>query len=338
VLKTMRKRTKNSRQYLGMGASRFFILVGAAVFIVLVAGVATLRVWYGNNLKPVSADTTTMYFSVESGETKHEIASGLKKQGLIRNPGAFENYLRSNEIDVLQAGTYSLSPSMSVQTIVDKMHKGEVTKNLLTILPGKRLTQVKDAFAKSGYTQAEIDSAFNTAAYSDHPVIASLPAGASLEGFLYPDSFQKEINTPASVIVRESLDEMQKYLSSEVIAGFGAQGLNTYQGVILASVIEREVPADKDRPIVAQIFLSRLRQGIKLESDATTSVYNTYENPGLPPSPISNITKSALNAVAKPANTDYLFFVSGDDGVTHFSKTKAEHDDAVKQYCQKKCL
>jgi UPF0755 protein len=315
--------------------------------------VSTLRVWYADNLKPVSGDTKTVYFSVESGESKHAIATGLKKQGLIRNSGAFENYVRSNEIDILQAGTYSLSPSMSAQTIVDKMHKGEVTRNLLTILPGKRIDQIKSAFAKAGYPQVEIDSAFNPATYSDHPIVAKLPSGAGLEGFLYPDSFQKDSNTPATTIVRESLDEMQQHLTQDIISGFAANGLNTYQGVTLASIVNQETDDAQYQPTVAQVFYTRIKQGMKLESNVTAnyaadiagvardvginSPYNTYLHAGLTPGPIGNVTDSALKAVAHPSNNDFVYFIAGDDGKMHFTHTIDEHNAAIKQYCQKKC-
>jgi UPF0755 protein len=347
------KRYKRSRGYLGIGSSRFLILL-AGVFIILIVGVVgTLRVWYANNLKPVSGDTKTTYFTVEPGESKHEIATELKQQKLVRSSSAFENYLRSNEIDILQAGTYSLSPSMNVQTIVEKMHNGNVTKNLLTILPGKRLVQIKDAFAKSGYSQSEIDSAFNPAAYASHPVIANLPSGASLEGFLYPDSFQKDTNTPASTIVAESLDEMQKHLTQDVINGFAANGLNVFQGVTLASIVNQETDDPKYQSTVAQVFYSRIKQGMMLESNVTAnyaadergvarnvgidSLYNTYLHAGLTPGPIGNVTASAIKGVAHPANTDYVYFIAGDDEKIHFSRTLEEHNAAIKQYCQKKC-
>jgi UPF0755 protein len=349
----MRRRTKNNRKYLGLEAPRFFIIAGAFAFIFLVAGVATLRVWYGNNLKPVSQDTETVYFTVESGETKHSIATGLQKQGLIRSGSAFENYLRSNEIDILQAGTYSLSPSMSVQEIVDKMHKGEVTRNLLTILPGKTLAQIKAAFSKAGYSQEEIESAFTPSAYADHPLYPSFSAGASLEGFLYPDSFQKDANTPAAIIVRESLDEMQQHLTQDVVNGFAANGLNVLQGVTLASIVNQETDDPAYQPTVAQVFFTRIRQGMKLESNVTAnyaadaagvprnvgidSPYNTYLHAGLTPGPIGNVTSSALKAVSHPSNTDFVYFIAGDDGKMHFSHTIDEHNAAIKQYCQTKC-
>jgi UPF0755 protein len=314
-------------------------LVFAIVALIMIGGgIAGLRLWYSNNLKPVSSSLTNQYFTVEPGAPLHQIGTDLKKAGLIRSSGAFETYVRGKEYaDKLQAGTYSFNPALSVQEIVKKMVNGDQAKNLLTILPGKSAEQIKEAFKKQGYSQEAVDRAFDADQYRNLPVLSGLPAGASLDGYLYPDSFQKLADTPAEAIITQSLNEMQTHLNSAVLNGFSAQGLSAYQGVILASIIEREVPSANDMPIVAQIFLSRLHQGIKLESDATTSVYNTYTNVGLPPRPISNVTESSLDAVAQPSNTDYLFFVSGDDGTTHFSKTKQEHDAAIAKYCKIKC-
>jgi UPF0755 protein len=281
---------------------------------------------------------TNQYFTVEPGQALHQISVNLKKEGLIRSSGAFETYVRGKEYaDKLQAGTYSLNPSLSVQQVVEKMINGDQAKNLLTILPGKSADQIKEAFKKQGYSQEAVDKAFDADQYRSLPVLASLPAGASLDGYLYPDSFQKLADTPAETIITQSLQEMQTHLNSAVLNGFSAQGLNPYQGIILASIVEKEVSSVNDMPLVAQVFLSRLHQGIKLESDATTSVYNTYENPGLPPRPISNVTESSLDAVASPSNTSYMFFVSGDDGVTHFSTTKQQQDEAIAKYCKIKC-
>jgi UPF0755 protein len=344
---------KKRHNYFGLGSSRFFAILVALVIVLVVGGVATLRIWYANNLQPVASENKATYFTVEQGETKHQIAIGLEQSKLIRSSKAFETYLRSNEVNILQAGTYTLSPSMSVSEITDKLVKGDVTKNLLTILPGKRIDQIKDSFAKAGYTQAEIDSAFNPSNYAGHPALASLPAGASLEGFLYPDSFQKDTNTAASVIIKESLDEMQKYLSQDVVNGLAAQGLNVYQGVSLASIVYQESGDPAIEPSVAQVFYNRLKQGIGLESDTTyhyaaaithqpsspsiDSPYNTYLNKGIPPGPISNMTASALKSVAHPLPNDFLFFITGDDGKVHFSRTAEEHQQAIKQYCQKSC-
>lgn len=336
-----------------LNAPKFLVLVAIVALVVAVGGVVGLRVWYNSNLQPVSSNTATSYFTVESGQSRNQIATNLQKANLIRSAKAFETYLRSNEITILQAGTYTLSPSMSVKTIVHKMSTGDVTQNLLTILPGKRLDQIKAAFEKSGYSQSEVDQAFNPASYTDEPMLKYLPASASLEGFLYPDSFQKDANTPASAIVRESLDEMQQHLTPALINSFAAHGLSVYQGVTLASIVYQETGDPTYEPTVAQVFLSRLQQGMMLQSNVTAnyaadvagvprsvninSPYNTYQVNGLPPGPISNVTNFALNATANPSNSNYLYFIAGDNGKLYFANTPEQHNANIKQYCQQKC-
>ncbi len=335
--------------------SKRLLIALAVIILVLGGGVISLRTWYVHNLRPVSSLTTSKYFTVTPGASLHQIAIKLKSAGLVRNARVFETYVRSNELhDKLQAGTYSLGPSMGVEQIVKKMVGGDVAKNLLTILPQKRLDEVKQAFAAAGYSAGQIDQAFDPASYRGHPVLASLPAGASLEGYLYPDSFEKQADTPAIDIVRESLDEMQKYLTQDVINGFGTHSLNVYQGITLASIVAQETDDPTYQPTAAQVFLSRLAGNMALGSDVTAfyasaiagvkppnlaidSPYNTHLYPGLPPGPISNMTKDALNAVAHPATTDYLYFVAGDDGKMHFAHTQAEHEDNIRKYCVKKC-
>jgi UPF0755 protein len=335
-------------------SARGWLLALIICVLVLFGGVWALRSWYSRNLQPVSSSSHAMvYFTVSSGETRSQIAKNLERAHLIRSAKAFENYVRSNEVNNLQAGTYVLSPSMSVSEIVAKISNGEVAKNLLTILPGKRLDQIKQEFMASGYTQAQVDVAFNPDLYSDLSIMSTLPAGANLEGYLYPDSFQKQSDTPAETIVRQSIQELQKYMTADVVNGLGAQGLNVYQGMTLASIVEKETSNPADQPTVAQVFLSRYKQGMMLGSDVTAfygsesagagqqvfyeSPYNTRLHTGLPPGPIGNFTYSALRAVAKPASTDYLYFVAGDDGTLHFSHTAAEHDAAVAEFCHKAC-
>ena len=331
------------------------LLISLAVLAVIIVGTyAAAHSWYNRNLSAVSSSSSqTTYFTVAKGSSVNQIAADLKQDGLIRSVRAFKIYMRGRIFGSLQAGTYVLSPSMSTPQIVSKMVKGDVAKNLITILPGKTIKQIKQAFKNSGYSDAELDSAFDLATYKDEPIISNLPAGASLEGFLYPDSFDKQANTPAQDIVRQSLEEMQTRLTPDIINGFAAQGLSPYQGVTLASIVLQESGSSSAQPTVAQVFLTRLKKGMMLGSDVTAfyaasligagqtlgvdSPYNTRLHAGLPPGPIGNVTDSALQAVANPSNTDYLYFVAGDDGTIHFSHTQAEHEQAVKQYCTKQC-
>jgi UPF0755 protein len=329
-------------------------IVLIAVVLVIGVGAWGLHSWYNRNLGAVSSSEQIVYFPVAEGSSLQEIASDLKTAGLIRSPAAFETYVRGRQLySKMQAGTYALSPSMSTPQIVDKIVRGEVSKSYITILPGKTVKQIRQTFKQAGYSDAELDIAFNPSTYPDEPVVANIPAGASLEGFLYPDTFQKEINTPAQTIIRESLEEMQSHLTPDITAGFQAHALTTYQGVTLASVVYAESGQPAAEPTVAQVFLTRLVRGMMLGSDVTAfyaaslvnagqtlgvdSPYNTRIHTGLPPGPIGNMTDDALKAVAHPSNTDYLYFVAGDDGTIHFSHTQAEHEQAIKQYCTKQC-
>jgi UPF0755 protein len=346
----------NSRHFKSPRVRRRKLLLAAAVVVILlfVGYLFNVRVAYNHNLQAVSTSTTVQYFTIPSGTGEKEIAANLQQAGLIRSATAFDTYVRSSELQSsLQAGTYALSPSMTTQQIVDKMVKGEVSKNLLTILPGLTLGEIEKTFAKAGYSQSEIDTAFNPTTYSGNPALASLPAGASLEGYLYPDSFQAETGTPAQTIVSESLDEMSQHLSSDITNGFAAEGLSINQGITLASIVLQESGDPKQEPTIAQVFLSRLKQGMMLQSNVTAnyaadlagvtrnvnidSPYNTYLHIGLTPGPISNVTAAALQAVAHPSTTNYLYFVAGDDGVVHYSDTAAEHEQAITQYCPTRC-
>ena len=345
------RRHLSGRRRLLSGAT---LLIAAMAATLVVAGLLVGYV-YQRDIRPVSDGTAQVYFTVEGGQTAPQIAANLKNQGLIRSERAFEWYLRLNGArGRLQAGTYVLSPSLSVHQIVAKMTGGEVAKNLFTILPGKRLDQLRQAFIKAGYTEQQVDEAFNPANYQGHPALRFLPPGASLEGYLYPDSYERLTNTPAPAIIKAALDEMNKALTAELLAGFEGQGLNVHQAVTLASIIDQEVGTAKDKPMVAQVFLKRLRAGIPLGADPTAvyasvlagvsppSVriehpYNTRLVTGLPPGPIGNVTILGLEAVANPSPTDYLFFVAGDDGTTHYSRTQAEHDELIRKYCTKLC-
>jgi len=340
-----------------------WLLIAFLLVILAIAGYGA-RTWYNRNLGPVSSSTTVVHFPVTSGSSLHEIAVDLKHADLIRSTAAFEAYVRGRQLYAkMQAGVYDLSPSMSTPEIVDKIVKGEVARNLLTILPGKTIKQIREAFKESGYSDDELDVAFNPSTYTDEPVLDNLPAGATLEGFLYPESFQKESSTPAQTIIRESLDEMQAHLTPAITKGFAAQGLNIYQGVTLASIVYKESGSPVYEPTIAQIFISRLKNNMMLGSDVTAlygavkdgvklpndsneaadiaighrSPYNTRINYGLPPGPINNMTDDALKAVAFPSKTDYLYFVNGEDCKLHFSKTLQEHNNAIQKYGVKEC-
>lgn len=332
-----------------------FVLVTLILLGLLVGSAVVVRRTYHDNLKPVSKSETQKLVTVPQGASVQDIAHDLKEAGLIRQTWAFEWYVRSHDLrDSLKAGTYSFSPSQSTPDIVNVIAEGEVATDLVTVLPGTRIDQIRAMLINSGFKPADVDEALNPANYAGHPALVDKPAGASLEGYIYPESFQKTAETTPKEIITASLDEMQKRLTPAVRAGITKQGLSVYEGITLASIIEKEVSKPEDKAIVAQVFLKRLNEGMKLESNVTVlygavlanqenptlsldSPYNTYTNTGLPPGPISNVTDSSLLAVVNPAQTDYLFFVAGDDGNTYFSTNAQQHEEQVKKYCHEKC-
>ena len=330
----------------------YFVAIVLVVFISLAA--ILVRHVYNVGLAPVSSDSTATVFTIQSGESTPQIAASLREAKLIRSSNIFEWFVSSEDVrSDLQAGTYSLSPSMSVPYMVSLFTTGKVAANLVTILPGQRIDQVREGLIKAGFAPSSVDAALNPANYAGNPALVDNPNVTSLEGFLYPDSFQKTEDTQPQVIVQESLTEMAQHLTPSIKAAFANEGLSVYQGVTLASIVEQEVSKPSDRAQVAQVFLSRLKQNMPLGSDVTAfygaimagqkptttfdSPYNTLLHPGLPPGPISNVSESSLYAVAHHANTNWLYFVTGDNGITYFSTNLQQHEAYTQQYCHKLC-
>lgn len=326
------------------------IVIVALVF----TGVWQVRNYYNKNLLPVSSSQTAVKVTIPTGSSVSDISKILHDNKLIRNERVFNQYVRRQNVqDKLQAGTYSLRPSDSVQEITKILTGGNIIKNLFTILPGQRIDQIKSSMINAGFKSEDVDAAFNPALYSNSPALSDKPAEASLEGYLYPDSYQKVAETKPQTIIEQSLEEMQRYLTPPVRDGLAAQAGSVHKGVILASIVEQEVSRPSDRPIVAQVFLKRLRANMLLQSDVVTKYgdilagtpftltqdtpYNVYIHAGLPPGPVSNISQNSLQAVINPSQTNWLYFVSGDDGNTYFSNTLEEHEALTRQYCKKLC-
>ncbi len=315
---------------------KWFIIIAVIGLLLLIGGVIFARNYYNSNLKPVSSQQSLIEVEIEPGQTLPEISKQLKAKKLIRNQQVFEQYVRNNgAAEDIKAGTYELSPSYGVPEIVSVLTQGKIVSKLVTILPGARIDQVEKMLTNAGYSEAVVKDALNPANYVDHPALVDKPADASLEGYLYPESFERTSSTTAKQIVTASLDEMQKRLTPEIRQAFTAQGLTSHRAIILASIVENEVSKPEERQQAAQVFLKRLKTGMMLQSNATDNLspeYDTYTIAGLPPGPISNVTQSTLEAVAYPAQTDYLYFVSGKDCVTRFGATLEQHEANKSQH------
>ena len=330
------------------------IIIAAGV-VLLSAALIGFVFWreYQAGLKAVGGTKTTTV-TIEQGDSVHDIAGRLKVANLIRDERIFSYYARFHKVSrYLQAGSYEISQAQGVPEIITQLTHGKVATSLVTILPGQRLDQIRQSLINQGFAESDVDAALEPAQYENSPLFTGKPKGTNLEGYLFPDSFQRTATTTIKTIIEQSLLQQQKNLSPTIVAGFKDQGLSTYEGIVIASIVEKEVINQSDRSQAAQVFLTRLKIGMPLGSDVTAhygsvlagkgkdvaydSPYNTRIHTGLPPTPISNVSKSSLQAVANPSNTDWLFFVSGDNGTTYFSRTVAEHEALAAKYCHVLC-
>ena len=335
--------------------ARRLMWLAVVLGVILSVGALVARHQYIVALRPVSADQTTQLFTVPEGSSVKAISAQLQKDHLIRSSFALQLYVHARQLGSrLQAGTYALAPNESTQTIVSTLTKGKISTKLVTILPGERIDQVRAGLINDGFAPADVDQALNPAQYASLPVLAFKPASVNtLEGLLWPDSFQKDATTSATQIITQSLQAMGQHLTSDVKSAFAAEGLTTYQGLTLTSIITKEVDKPSDQSQVAQVFLSRLKIGMMMGSDVTAnygsiaaghqpnlsfdSPYNTLIHTGLPPTPISTVTANALTAATHPAATNWLYFVAGDDGTTYFSTNLQDHQALTAKYCHKLC-
>lgn len=309
--------------------------------------------WYYDNLEPLASEITEdVVVVIEAGSSVREIGDQLKDLGVIRNSTVFSWYVGRQDNVHLQAGTYRLNPAQSVKVIVDKIATGDVATNLYTIIPGLRVDQLLEDFIEFGFPEEEVIAAIN-ARYDDHPLFKDFPANATLEGYIFPETYEVNVDDTVADILQKSFDQFDSQITDELRSKLKKLGLNMHEAVTLASIIEKESVNIEDQSKIAQVFLSRLEQDIMLGSDVTffyaaavtgekpspdlDHPYNTRIYGGLPPGPIGNFNFSAFESLANPSNTDYLFFVAGDDGKTYFSKTVAEHNALTNEYCIELC-
>ncbi len=310
-------------------------------------------VWWMTAIQPVDKnDTSLRQFVVDKGATTTQVAVALQKTGFIRNAFAFELYARFNG-SVIQAGTHLLSISDPMIEIVDKLAQAETNEISIQIPPGLTLQQLRNVWKKYDYTDAEIDAAYS--AIYNSGILDGRPKGASLEGYIYPDTYRIYSTDKLEAVIQKALDQFTEVAQKNNLrAHFAAHGLTFYQGLILSSIVTREVSNANDQKTVAGVFYNRLASDMTLGSDVTfqyafdqglceidspdcDSTYNTRIHGGLPPGPISNPSLSALLAVANPTKSDYYYFVAGDDGKTYYSKTSDDHEANVTKHCRTLC-
>ena len=280
------------------------------------------------------------------------IAERLRATGLIGEPNMFRDYLIYTDLDTtLQAGDYKLNPAMSIVDMARKMQDATPEDVTFVVLPGWRIEEIAASLPTSGLDITPDD--FLAAAAAPHPGFDFLADAPSTECFLYPDTYI----VPRVATVDQLMDIMLRnfslHLTVDLREGFDRQGLSVYQAVTLASIVQREAMQEDEAPLIASVYLNRLKIGMKLDADPTVqyalgfnliqqtwwtsplstqdlqvgSLYNTYVYADLPPTPIDSPALNALRAVASPADTSYYYFSARCDGSGYhqFSQTFEEH-------------
>lgn len=324
--------------------------------------------------QPASATPAPTQFVIESGATGRSIAAALQARGLITDARLFEAYVRASGLsDRLQAGAYTLSPHMTPIQIAEALLHARPSTVQITVPEGWRLEQIA-----AGLTAADVMdgaryrhlvetgdlSGLDAAAPDRYAFLKERPAGATLEGYLFPDTYEllADQATPEAFLQRqldifnERVVPLYRQMTTDI-----ARPMTLHEVLTLASIVERETAVDDERPIIAGVYLNRLARGIRLEADPTVqyamgyqpqtgqwwkspvyleeyskvlSPYNTYLNAGLPPGPIANPGLKSIAAVLKPAQHDYLFLMAAADGSGRhvFARTFTEHLENVKRY------
>lgn len=318
--------------------------------ILLIIGSVGLYQYYQSSLQPTKSGEAVV-IEIPKGSSSKKIAALLEQHQIIKSSQAFVIYLKQKgKGSQLQAGKYQFTPGQTVDTVINKLVNGEVYVDSVevTIPEGWTITQIAALLAEKGLVnQDEFVQEANKGSFSysfiDH-IPSTLPF--RLEGYLFPKTYQFEKGVSAHAIIDRMLAQFQMEFNSIGDKQLHQQKMSIHELVTLASIVEREVSVEKERPTVAGVYYNRLKQNIMLQADATVQyalrkqkerltykdleiddVYNTYKHSGLPPGPIAAPGISSIEAVFKPEYHDFLFYVTKKDGSGehYFSKTYSEH-------------
>ncbi|MDQ7030038.1 MAG: endolytic transglycosylase MltG [Ardenticatenia bacterium] len=314
-------------------------------------------------MRPAGDDDTPVIFVVEPGETAVTIAHRLEAEGLITDANLFRRLLVYRGADQkLAAGTYQLRRTMTMDEIILALQAGRPEEIVITIPEGWRAEEIATHLEAQGLFSADAYLALvrDPARFREEfPFLQDVPAGTTLEGFLFPDTYRVvKGEADPEAFIRMQLATFDRRVTKELREGMAAKGMTLYEGIILASLVEREAVVDDERPLIAGVFENRWRDGMLLNADPTVqyalgyqedqgtwwkrpltledlevdSPYNTYKYPGLPPGPICNPGLAAIRAVALAPPTDFYYFVARGDGTHVFARTLEEHLQNVERY------
>jgi peptidoglycan lytic transglycosylase G len=331
----------------------------AFIFLLVLALVAAAGVGvtlYRRTNEPFKGYTGAEQFvEITPGTSSRAIGENLVSAGVVRNQATFRAALwRAGAARDLKAGTYRFDSPMTATDVVRKIAKGDVWVRRITVPEGLNLGEMARIFEQQGFGPARV---FIDAAGDPQPIANVDPAAHDLEGYLFPETYSLpplSASVSASKLVHLMVARFEQLFTPEMQQAAEAHGLTTRDAVTLASIVEKETAAASERPIVAAVYLNRLKIGMGLQSDPTViyalekdgsynghltheslafdSPYNTYRYRGLPPGPIASPGLASLKAAVAPSDVDFLYFVSRNDGTHVFARTLEEHNANVRKF------
>ncbi|MBT3181004.1 MAG: endolytic transglycosylase MltG [Deltaproteobacteria bacterium] len=292
--------------------------------------------------------------NIKPGTSVRMIADQLAVQGVIKTPRMFEIYVRLKGLGGdLKAGTYDIPAGSTMLQTIDKLASGDVRQYEFTVIEGWTIKDIAKALKGKPYLENDKVPADFLVLVKNKELIGELgfEGSPSLEGYLFPETYRVGYPLKAKDLIVRLTDQFKETWKSLVKEDASLAGRTKKDVVALASIVEKETAVDAERPLVAGVFANRLEKGIALQSDPTIIYglpnydgnirkrdisnphpYNTYVHRGLPPGAISNPGKASLAAALKPEKTEYIYFVSKNDGSHHFSKDLSEHLKMVRRY------
>jgi UPF0755 protein len=331
-----------------------FIAAMIITAVMTATGLLRLKAYYTT---PHTGPQVPVVLTIVPGGSLRQISAQLNESGVIGSSRMFELLARSTGGSrVLQSGTYEFTEALSPVEVFDRLRRGLIRLQPFTVPEGRTLFETARIIAGAGLSEEEELLAKMT----DPDFAGSLGLDAdSLEGFLFPDTYFFAVDASAEDVLTKMVGRYRQVFAEEMQLIDEPPALNEYEIVTLASLVEAETGQTHERPLIAGVFLRRLEKGMRLECDPTVAYgqllldpsfnerlrrrhltehtpHNTYRNHGLPPTPICSPGRHAIRAVLQPAATDYLFFVSRNDGSHVFSRTLREHNRAVEAYQKKR--
>lgn len=349
---------------------KIVLITFISFLLIFFIGILSGYFYVKSALEPVDADSKKQVdVEVPMGSTTSDIASILEKEGLIDNSKIFRIYLKFKNYSDFQAGEYELSPSLTMDQIINELKSGKVIEEpeyRITIPEGKVMEQIASIveanldISQEDFIDKTEDEDYLKTLIDQYPDLLSDDIFNDdimepLEGYLYAGTFDVYEKDPDVESVIDLMLAQTEDILAENKDKLEDQNLSIHELLTLASIVERESKFSEDRPKVAQVFLNRLDEDMKLQSDITAayalgehkivmtyedieidSPYNTYEQEGLPPGPIAAPSKEAINAVLEPEGEDFtaLYFYARPNGETFYSDTLDEHHQYVEQYRQ----